>query len=40
MRLEPFMISNGLLTQTLKTKRNIVSDRFAKEIDALYAAKR
>jgi len=33
---EPFTIVNGYLTQTLKVKRNVVSDNFKKEIDALY----
>ncbi|CBJ32681.1 long chain acyl-CoA synthetase [Ectocarpus siliculosus] len=40
MKFEPFTTSNGLITQTLKTKRNVVAERFSKEIDALYAAKR
>eukprot|EP00904_Undaria_pinnatifida_P007397 jgi/Undpi1/3788/HiC_scaffold_16.g07157.m1 len=40
MKLEPFTTSNGLITQTLKTKRNVVAEEFGKEIDALYAAKR
>ena len=40
MKFEPFTTSNGLITQTLKTKRNVVADKFSKEIDALYAAKR
>ncbi|CAM9480284.1 unnamed protein product [Hapterophycus canaliculatus] len=40
MKFEPFTTSNGLITQTLKTKRNVVTDKFSTEIDALYAAKR
>ncbi|KAG5177099.1 long-chain acyl-CoA synthetase [Tribonema minus] len=36
VRLEPFTISNGLMTQTLKVKRNVVTDRFAAEIKAMY----
>lgn len=40
MKFEPFTTSNGLITQTLKTKRNVVVERFGKEIDALYASKR
>lgn len=40
MKFEPFTTSNGLITQTLKTKRNVVVEKFGKEIDALYASKR
>lgn len=40
MKFEPFTTTNGLITQTLKTKRNIVTEKFGKEIEALYAAKR
>ncbi|CAN0310844.1 unnamed protein product [Pylaiella littoralis] len=40
MKFEPFTTSNGLITQTLKTKRNVVVDKFQEEIDALYASKR
>eukprot|EP00752_Nemacystus_decipiens_P009084 g8111.t1 len=40
MKFEPFTTSNGLITQTLKTKRNVVAERFGKEIDDLYASKR
>lgn len=35
--LEPWTIDAGLLTPTLKIKRDVVQRRFAKEIDALYA---
>ena len=40
MKFEPFTTTNGLITQTLKTKRNVVTERFSEEIDALYASKR
>lgn len=33
---EPFTVENGLLTQTLKVKRNQVSDRYREKIDALF----
>jgi long-chain acyl-CoA synthetase len=33
---EPFTVENGLLTQTLKVKRNVVSDRYRETIDALF----
>lgn len=35
--LEPWSIDNGLLTPTLKTKRQLVQERFTAEIDAMYA---
>ena len=34
---EPFTIENGLLTQTMKVKRNQVSDRYRQLIDGLFA---
>ncbi len=34
--LEPFNAANGLLTQTLKIRRNVVAERYAKEIEGLY----
>lgn len=40
IKLEPFTTTNGLITQTLKTKRDVVTERFSKEIEAIYAAKR
>jgi len=33
---EPFSMGNGLLTQTLKVKRNVVAERFKSEIASLY----
>ncbi|MEM9162514.1 MAG: long-chain fatty acid--CoA ligase, partial [Cyanobacteria bacterium P01_F01_bin.4] len=33
---EPFSIENGLLTQTLKIRRNVVSDRYRETIDSLF----
>jgi long-chain acyl-CoA synthetase len=33
---EPFSVENGLLTQTLKMKRNVVSHRYAAAIAAMY----
>lgn len=37
LTLEPWTIDSGLLTPTLKVKRDVVVALFAKEIDALYA---
>lgn len=34
--LEPFTVANGLLTQTLKIRRNVVADRYAKEVEGIY----
>ena len=34
--LEPWTLENGLLTPTLKTKRQLVMQRFAEQIDMLY----
>ena len=34
---DPFTVENGLLTQTLKVKRNKVSDRYQAVIDGLFA---
>jgi long-chain acyl-CoA synthetase len=33
---EPFSVENGLLTQTMKVKRNVVADRYAELIQQLY----
>jgi long-subunit acyl-CoA synthetase (AMP-forming) len=33
---EPFSVENGLLTQTLRMKRNVVSDRYAATIATMY----
>ncbi len=35
---EPWTIENGLLTPTLKMKRNVIRQRFADKIEALYEA--
>jgi long-chain acyl-CoA synthetase len=35
---EPWTVENGLLTPTLKVKRNDVLKRFAPEIEAVYAS--
>jgi long-chain acyl-CoA synthetase len=34
---EDFTVETGLLTPTLKVKRQVGIDRYAAEIDALYA---
>ena len=33
---EPWTIDNGLLTPTLKIKRNVIQERFSKQIEELY----
>jgi long-chain acyl-CoA synthetase len=35
---EPFTIENGLLTQTLKIKRNVVSERYSAIIDEMFGS--
>lgn len=34
---EPFSVENGMLTQTLKVKRPVVTDRYRDRIDAMFA---
>jgi long-chain acyl-CoA synthetase len=34
--LEPFSIENGMLTQTLKIKRPVVTERYRDMIDAMF----
>ena len=34
---EPFTVENGLLTQTLKVRRNVVTDRYQGTIDEMFA---
>ena len=34
---EPFTMENGMLTQTLKVRRNVVSDRYRSMIDGMFA---
>jgi long-chain acyl-CoA synthetase len=38
--LEPWTVENGLITPTLKTKRAALEERFAAQIEALYAVSR
>jgi long-chain acyl-CoA synthetase len=37
MTLEPWQVENGLLTPTMKLKRNELQKRFADKIAELYA---
>jgi long-chain acyl-CoA synthetase len=34
--LEPLGVTNGLLTQTLKVRRNVVAERYAREVEGIY----
>jgi long-subunit acyl-CoA synthetase (AMP-forming) len=34
--VEPFTVANGLMTQTLKVRKNVVLERYAKEVDGIY----
>ncbi len=35
--LEPWTVDDGLLTPTLKVKRNLVLDRYRAAVEAMYA---
>lgn len=35
--LEPFSIENGLMTQTLKLRRHVVTERYRDIINAMFA---
>lgn len=34
--LEPLGVTNGLLTQTMKVRRNVVAERYAREVEGIY----
>ena len=38
LTLEPWTIDNGLLTPTMKVKRSVVLERFAADVEAMYAS--
>ncbi len=37
--VDPMTVDNGLLTASLKVKRNVVHERFAEDIDSMYTGK-
>lgn len=37
--LEPFTMENGLMTQTLKIKRDVVATQYVREIEAMYGSR-
>ena len=37
LTLEPWSVDNGLITPTMKVKRNVVLERFAAEVEGMYA---
>lgn len=37
--LDPFTVENGMMTQTLKIKKNVVGEKFATEIQSMYGSR-